>query len=513
MALSDSRVLVVGAKQETATGNPVATTVEDFEIATGAAAIRALEASATEVGGALDVFNKEGVRAALGTVAWACSGGTVDRETYRAIRSAILDDVSRHSASVGGVLVVMHGAMVAHGCADPEGDLLREIRACVGTLPVVATLDLHAVLTPRMIRSADVLVPLHTYPHTDHFETGRRAARRLLAMMQRPYSPVSARVRLPMLARGDELLTATGLLGHAVQACQAVEASATGLSAGVYIGNPYTDVASLASNVLVTTDGDVGLARRASEAVASLLWSQRDVFRATPVPLDDALPAARARQGLTVLSDAADATSSGAPGDSNHVLAALLASRWPKRALLSIVDPAAAAQAAAAGVGATIRTSVGGRLDPRGCTPIDLEAEVRFVSRSDFVYEDGTIGHVGIAAVLRVGRIDILVTARRVWVVGQAVFKAHELDPVDYDLVVVKSPNGFRPHYADIAAAIVVADTNGCTSVSLEKLSYRHLRRPMFPWDDATPSLRAELYWPRGRPSAGDMDPSRSSTS
>jgi microcystin degradation protein MlrC len=345
-----------------------------------------------------------------------------------------------------------------------------------------------------MLSAADSLVPFHTYPHTDQAQTGRRAATVLLRLVAGRARPVTALVRLPMLVRGDELLTATGLLGHAMRGCQETERRRSGLAAGVLIGNPYTDVPDLASNVLVTTDGDHRLAASTAESVATMLWERRHDLQATTVPLDEAVAAAADRPGLTAFSDAADATSSGAPGDSNAILRALLDAKWPKRALIAIVDPPAAEAAAAAGPGVQITVTLGGRLDPSTHHPLPVTATVLRVSTADVRYEDGTLGKVGTAAVMRIGAIDVLVTARRLWVVGRAVFTAHGLEPLDYDLVALKSPNGFRAHYESAAAAIVPVDTPGCTSLSLTRLAYRHLGRPMFPWDDPQPDLKATLH-------------------
>ncbi len=121
---------------------------------------------------------------------------------------------------------------------------------------MVASLDLHAVITDRLVNAADILVPFHTYPHIDQFETGQRAASLLLRLLRKEIRPVTARVKIPMLVRGDELITATGKFGEAIRRCQEIEAERGGLCAGVLIGNAFTDVPDLQSNVLICRDDD-----------------------------------------------------------------------------------------------------------------------------------------------------------------------------------------------------------------------------------------------------------------
>ncbi len=133
--------------------------------------------------------------------------------------------------------------MAAENEDDPEGLLLAEIRKIVGEeIPIVVSFDLHGILTERILTHANAIVVYHTYPHTDFATTGERAARLLLRILAGEVHPVTALVKIPALVRGDELITATGLIGKMIRQAQAIEASDGGLSAGMFIGNPFTDV-------------------------------------------------------------------------------------------------------------------------------------------------------------------------------------------------------------------------------------------------------------------------------
>jgi microcystin degradation protein MlrC len=485
-------VLVAELKQETATFNPALTFYDDFSIYVGQELIDAYQATKTELAGALDIFSEADINVIPTMAASAVSGGPIGQTDLERLIGDILQAASQHP-DIDGLYICLHGAMAGQREGDPEGLLLAELRQLFPRQPIVASLDLHAVLTDRMIQAADILVPYHTYPHTDHYETGQRAAGNLIGLLDGKLRPTVARVQLPMLVRGDELLTATGQFGLAIGLCQAIEQSPSGLAAGVLIGNAFTDVPALQSNVLVTTNDDLQRAQVEAERVGRFMWERRELFQAELTSLDDAIQQAIQTDGLVVFSDAADATASGASGDSNAILQGLLSSiSFSKKSLLSIVDEPAVERAFTAGIGAKVGMMLGGTRDPARFTPLSVAFDVISLHEDGFTYEDGTMARSGRVAVVQCGPVTILVTARPVYIVGRRVFECHGLNPVDYDLVVVKSPNGFRTWYESIASLIVPVDVPGSTSANLRSLPFENCVRPIFPLDDEVPSPFAE---------------------
>jgi microcystin degradation protein MlrC len=478
------RILVAELKQETATFNPALTLYSDFRIYRGPDVMTAYRGTKTELSGAFDIFDEDGRFEIVPTMAAdAVSGGPIATGDLDRLLSEI-EQAVRENSEVDAAYICLHGAMAGQDEGDPEGRLLTNLRAILGNIPLVASLDLHCVLTDRMVEAADILVPYHTYPHTDHYETGQRAARNLILLLDGKVKPTVARVKIPMLVRGDELLTATGRFGDAIRMCQEVEASETGLSAGVIIGNAFTDVPDLQSNVLITTNNDAETAQREAEKIAQFMWDDRELFQATLTPLDEAIRQAREADGLVVFSDAADATASGAAGDSNVILKGLLADQFPRRTLIPIVDAPAVAAAFDAGVSAELTVNLGGTRDFTRFQPVSVTARVRSLHDGGFTYENGTVGQGGRTAVVIVGAISLLVTEKPVYVVGRRVFQAFGLEPQDFDLVVVKSPNGFRTWYESIASLIVAVDVPGSTSANLKSLPFQHCVRPIFPLDE-----------------------------
>jgi microcystin degradation protein MlrC len=480
------KILLAAFMQETATFNPVRTRYEDFQIHRGLDILQAFPSTQTELAGILSILDSTNeVEIVPVYSARAVSGGPVLDADLDRIIAELLTCVEEQG-DIDAACIVFHGAMAGESEPDPEGRVLDGIRNRLGDVPIVITLDLHAVITDRLISGSQIQVPYHTYPHTDHFETGVRAARLLLRMLNGKVNPTTARVKIPMLVRGDELLTATGLFGQAIDRCKELESRENGLAAGVIIGNPFTDVPDLRSNILVTTDNDPECARDEAIRLAEFMWHNRAHFFAELTSVDEAIDRVKGSNGLTVFSDAADATASGAPGDSNAILRALVHAEFSGTALLSVVDAPAASLAFSVEVGQQITTNLGGSLDPGRHPPLSCTVTVKSQFDGEFIYEDGTRASAGKTAVLVSDGLHILVTEKPVYVVGRNVYTSHGVDPADFDLVVVKSPNGFRTNYESIAAQIVSVDVPGATSANLHSLPYARCSRPIYPLEENT---------------------------
>jgi len=232
-------------------------------------------------------------------------------------------------------------------------------------------------------------------------------------------------------------------------------------------------------------DGDLAAAE--ASRLAAEFWVNRFRMQAKLIPLDRAIAQARHMAGPVVFTDAADATSSGATGDSNAILAGLLAAGYDGRVLVPIVDPPAVAAAVRAGVGGTVRLVLGGALDTR-FTPVELTALVDMISRGRAVLETSGSGlDAGPTAVLLAGNFTIVAMTRSVALFDRAMFLAHGRNPRAYDLIVVKSPYCEYHMFDEWAEKDFNIDAPGATSANLTSLGHRNCRRPMFPLDGDVP--------------------------
>jgi len=479
------KLLIVECMQEISSFNPLSSQYENFHIERGDE-LYAQRGLNTAIGGALSVFEAAPEVTLLPAIgARAGSAGLLSSEGWQRLSSEILDSVKTRVADVDGIYVSLHGAMGADGERDPEGYLLSEIRRMAGPdVPIVISLDLHGILTDRMLRQINGVAIYHTYPHVDFADTGRRAGQLLLTLLGGGRRPVVARTVIPALVRGDELITRTGCYGDLIRECQRIERDGTALAAGIMIGNPFTDVPELCSQVLVMTDGDESIARREAERLAAEFWPQRFRMQGKLIALDRAIAQASTIDGPVVFTDAADATSSGATGDSNVILKALRAAGYDKRVLAQIVDPRAAATAHKAGVGATIETTLGGFYDARRFEPMPVRAEVQLLSNGRSRLETMKIGlDAGPTAVLTFGNFTVVVLSRTVSLFDRAMYYSNGLDPQDFDLIVVKSPHTEYHMYDGWVEKNFNIDAPGATSANLESLGHTICARPMYPLD------------------------------
>jgi microcystin degradation protein MlrC len=489
------RILIAECMQEISSFNPVPSRFEDFRVLRGTEVVEAQRGTNTAMGGAARVLEAAGAELVPAYSARAFSAGQLSREGWASLSTELLRHVREHARDIDAMFFSMHGAMGADGELDPEGFLLQECRKILGErIPIVISLDLHGILTARMLRHVDGLAIYHTYPHVDFADTGERAAKLLLRILAGA-KPRIARVTVPALVRGDELITETGVYGRIIRDAQRLERDGTALAAGFMIGNPFTDVPELCSQAIVVTDGDAAAAEREAIRLAEGFWPDRALMQGRLVALDDAIARANTLDGPAIFTDAADATSSGATGDSNAILVALKRAGYRGKALLPIVDPPAVAAAMKAGLGATLRVKLGGALDPR-FTPIELEVTVDLLSRGHAVLETaGRPNPSGPTAVLLHENYTIVAMTRSANLFDRSVFFAAGRDPKRYDLIVVKSPH-CEPHmFVGWAARNFNIDAPGATSANLRSLGHRVCARPVYPLDpDARFVPRAELF-------------------
>ena len=431
-------------------------------------------------------------------------------------RVLLFDPTNALSAAYNPLLEVRRGQWevrdvqnVADVLVDPEGSLLEALRTLFGEdLPIVISLDLHGILTDRMLRQIDGLAIYRTYPHVDFADTGRRAATLLLDIIDRDLDPVIARVTVPMLARGDECITRNGLYGDVLADAHLLEGQGAALAAGVMIGNPFTDAPELCTQAIVVAETDSDGAAEAASGLARSIWAGRQRLVGKLVAPAKAVALAIAEQGPVVFTDAADATSSGASGDSNVLIKELRDGCYGRRVLAQIVDPGAAAAAHAAGIGATIAMPLGGWHDKR-FQPLVVTATIESLSRGRARLETMRLPlDAGPTAVITFENFTVLVMSRAVHLFDRAMYFANGLNPRDFDLTIVKSPHTEFHMYDAWASRNFNVDAPGSTSANLATLGHTLCARPIYPLEqDTTFSPAPVLYRRRARPSTGTAHP------
>lgn len=488
------RIAIGQLWQETNTFNPLPTTRADFEafgIVRGNELVASMAAT-NELGGFIQSLRQWPEQPKIvGLVrlpAWPA--GPATHETFAWLLEELIEAL-QHALPVDAVLLALHGSLVADGTPDVEGAVLEAYRALVGPgVPLVATLDLHANVTERMVRAADALVLYHTAPHIDVFETGQRGAavlRRILGGAR----PVTAFQKLPLVVPAERADTQNpdSISFTLREQLEFWERDPRVLVAGLATVQPWLDIPELGSAVVVVTDGDPKTARERCAGLAAQIWNGRRDYLPQLVSVEEGARIAFDEQdGLVVLSDSGDATTSGAPGDSNHVLREMLKYDWPRPALVTLVDPELVAEAERRGTGADFTAALGGKRDRQFSTPMSAAVAVTKLFDARFVLS----GHLaknmaidmGASAVLRIGNIHVVVTSRSGPHFAPELFTTAGLDPFAAQLLVAKSPCGFRAAYQARAKRILVVRAPGCAPSDFWKYPYMRIPHPLWPWDE-----------------------------
>jgi microcystin degradation protein MlrC len=483
--------------QESNDFSPVKTHYEDFDFAFGERAVERHTTAFTEMGGFLNVLAKSSRNIAPLFAGWAVTAGPVRRRDF----ARLLSDFQRSLAGVAApdaLLLALHGGQTAESFPDVAGCLLDTARAVVGPkTAIVATLDLHANVTRLMIERATALVGYKTYPHIDLFQTGKRAAQLLLKILAGKLEPRMAFRKLPLIVPAENMQTTSGPFGRLMNAAIKTEESGAAEVVSAFGVQPWLDVPEMGCSVVsVTNDNPEAGSRQVSE-LARAFWESRREFDVKLTPVRRAIrEALRSSEGPVVISEPADSTGSGSPGDSTGVLGPLLEFGSNAPAALFMVDPQAVQTAITAGIGATIETSVGGKLDRKNSRPVRITAIVRLISDGRWTcqapgYNQGVETSMGRTVVLDIGRIRLLVAEKPAMTVDPELFRSHGIEPGRMRIVVVKSPNGFRGPYESIAKKIFLVDTPGVSTPKLKTLPYRRVPRPIYPLDP-----RLKIQWP-----------------
>lgn len=486
------RIAIGELKQETNSFVPFATTVQTFAdqyLHRGEALLTEFGSARLEIPGFLDVLRQAGATPLPLLATCAMASGTVTRAAFETL---VGDMLARLQAAlpVDGVLLALHGAMVVEDEEDPEAEITRRVRAIVGPdVPIAVSLDLHGHITAAMIQPGVAYIGYREYPHIDMFETGQRTARLLLDWIAGRVRPVMALAKRHMVMSPDSARTTAGPLAEVVAAGRAMEAEGRILHASLFPVQPWLDVADLGFAALVCADGNVEAAQSAAEELAEMVWARRERFEPELTALDEVVRIGLASEGLTVASDAGDTPSGGAAADSTAVLEALLragADKAGRMSLLTMCDAEAAAEAARAGVGATVTLALGHRMSGAGA-PLSVTGRVRVISDGRYVLRgpgaNGMVGEMGLTVVLAIG--DIVLNLRSIphfeW--DLAIHTSVGIDPSQAALVFVKSPSHFRVSYTPIAARILIADTPGPTCANMRRIPFTRVTRPFWPLD------------------------------
>ena len=413
-------------------------------------------------------------------------GGTAARAAYERMRDEILAEI-RAALPLDGILLALHGAMVAHGYDDCEGDLIERARSIVGPKCTIGVeLDLHCHTTRKRCRAADVLVFYKEYPHTDFEARAHELIDIVLGTIRGKLKP---RVSVFDCCVMSMFPTSREPMRSFVDKCSALEGKDRVLSVSIGHGFADADVPEMGARMLVMTDDNKAHGDRLAEELGRELIEIAKVSSPPLLSPDDAISAALAEPPgkPVVIADTTDNPGGGAPADNTTFLRLLIMRKVAGAAVAPIWDPVAARICHAAGVGARMPLRFGGKTAVTSGTPIDAEIEVLACHDNAYQTFAGSPVPIGRSVSIRCveSGVEAVLITTRAQAMGLDLFSQFAIDPLRRRILVVKSNQHFYDAFAPIASRVIYADGDGPQPQDFRRLTFKRLDRALWPLSDA----------------------------
>ena len=416
---------------------------------------------------------------------FACSpSGTTNRADYETMRDEIIGQV-KAALPLDGVLLGLHGAMVAYGYDDVEGDVIERVRALVGKDCVIGVeLDPHCHLTLKRVRLSDVIILYKEFPHTDVVERAEELLTIVLQTIRKQVKPVMSMYDCRQISSYPTTLP---LMRGFVDRIKAMEGKDGILSISIGHCFPYADVAEITARILVVTDGD----KAKADTVATKIGEEFVSMRGKTVPdyldVDGGISAGLAANVQpVVMADPSDNAGGGAPSDNTTILRRLIERGVDDAAIGPIWDPIAVRLCFDAGLGAVFPLRFGGKTGPDSGTPVDAMVTVAGLKRDCWQSFGPTQVPLGDCACVKVGGVEVVLISNRTQALGLELFRNVGVEPTAKKLVVVKSTNHFMAAFGPIAKKVIYIDSDGPLSRDHRRIPYTKIERPVWPLDAQT---------------------------
>ncbi|MCY4314973.1 MAG: M81 family metallopeptidase [Roseovarius sp.] len=415
--------------------------------------------------------------------AFAQPAGITVRTVYEEYRDEILRDIETHRPDI--LLMSMHGAMVADGYEDCEGDLMGRARAILGFDCVIGLeLDLHNHLTQAMLDACDLIVNFKEYSHIDATPRASELFEMAADMAEGRTKPVMAMFDCRMIGFYPTNPGGEGAMRDFVDAMiEAPEKEPGLLHLSLTHGFCWGDVPEVGTRMIAIVDGDYAQAVETAERWGRRFWDLREATRVKTPNLADGLTAAvESNSAPVVLADMSDNAGGGAPSDSTFVLREVLDRGLTGVAMAIFYDPAVVRLCADAGIGATLPVRLGGKFGPASGDPVDIQVTVRGHAEELTQQFGGGEMEMGEAVWIEADGIDLIVNDTRTQCFSPDAFERLGCKLSKRKIVIVKSSNHFYAGFAAMAAEIIYCATPGTLTPDATTVPY---------------SRRTGLWWPK----------------
>jgi len=411
---------------------------------------------------------------------------------YEALRNELIAGLKK-AMPVDAVVMFLHGAQMAVGYDDCEGDIVKHVREIVGPdVPVTVEIDLHGNITEEMVNNIDILMACKEYPHTDFGDRAKDLVQLTDKMLAGECRPTTGFVRVPIFG---SYFTTREPMRSFVDEIMAMEGTDGILSISLGHGFPWGDTPEVGASVVVVTDNDKAKAERLAGELADRFFAMREQIVLPGVSVDAALDQAVSVSeapggtGPVVIADVSDNPGGGAACDSTFFLKALLDRGIQDAAIGMIWDPIAVKMAQTAGVGGVISLRIGGKTGPKSGDPVDVMATV--LASSDTATQKGETpaDPLGPAVAIDANGVTLVLNSLRQQTYTPECFASLGIDVSQKKIVVVKSHQHFYAAFAPIAKDVIYAEADGTLYPDYPDRAFTRISRPVWPID--TPPFEA----------------------
>jgi microcystin degradation protein MlrC len=423
----------------------------------------------------------EGWTLVEGSCSFAQPAGTASRQAFEHLRDEVLGQL-RAAMPVHGVVLGLHGAMVADGYDDCEGDLLARVRQIVGPeVPVGVELDPHCHMTKKRVQNATLIICFKEFPHTDFVARGEEVVELTLQAMRGEIRPVMSLCDCRMIGSFPTTIEPMrGLVDRII----ALEGHDGVLSISLVHGFPYADVPEMGARVLVVTNNQRAVGDRLARQLAEDFLAMRGKTLPDYHTPDEAIDIALKEQGTVVVADPSDNPGGGAPADSTVILRRLIERDVRDAAVGPLWDPMAVRLCFMAGEGARLALRFGGKTAPTSGQPIDALVTVkRLVRDASQTFVNAQVP-LGDSATVSLGTIDVVLISLRSQAMGTDLFTGMGVPLTGKKVVVVKSTNHFYAAFAPLASRVLYCDSGGPIPRDHRRVPYTRVQRPIWPLDE-----------------------------
>lgn len=484
-----ARIIIGGFQHETNTFAPSKAGLDAFTspgswpaLVTGEPLFDAVRGINLSVAGFIEQARELGHDLVPTTWGAASPSAHVTNEAFEHIAGLILQGIEA-ALPADALYLCLHGAMATETYEDGEGELLRRIRILVGEdLPILASLDLHANVTPEMVGLTNGLVAYRTYPHIDMADTGARTARRLDHLLKSGGKPVHAFEQIPFLMPLVRQCTMAEPAAGLYAMIPDLEA-AHGVSLSFATGFPATDIYHCGASVFAYGETEEGVKQAVKQLVDAICAKESDFSASLPDPDEAVLQAMRIAASAdrpVVIADVQDNSGGGGDSDTTGLLRALVRNGAEGAALGLLVDAESALAAHQAGVGAEVTLSLGGKSGVPGDAPFEGTFRVEALSNGEFTatgpFYSGTHMRLGPSARLSINNVQIVVGSRKVQMADRMMYRFLGIEPEQMKILVNKSSVHYRADFAPIAAEIIECAAPGPVLADPAALPWENLR-------------------------------------